>query len=260
MAATEVKEDRAARAEDDLWIDRLKKGGDIPRHVAIIMDGNGRWAKKKGLPRIFGHRQGVKVVRPIVTVTAKLGIEVLTLYAFSTENWKRPRTEISGLMKLLKEYLKKETNELKKNNVRLKTIGHTEGLTKVARRELERAQKATEECSGLVLNLALNYSGRKELTDAVKEIATGVKRGEIYVEDIDEQLISQHIYTRHFPDPDLLVRTSGEFRVSNFLLWQIAYSEIYVTETLWPDFGTREFFRAIQSYQTRERRYGDIGE
>ena len=251
-------QERTVSSVEDVRIDKIKDRGNMPRHVAIIMDGNGRWAKRKKLPRIYGHRKGVKVVRPVVTTAAKLGIDVLTLYAFSTENWSRPKREISSLMKLLREYLRKEAEELKKNNVRLQTVGHTGDLTGSSFQELLDVMDFTAQCTGLILNLALSYSGRVEIVDAVRAVARDVKAGRIDEETIDVETFSRYLYTRDYPDPDLLIRTSGEYRVSNFLLWQIAYSEIWVTETYWPDFGPGEFLDAIESFQMRERRFGGV--
>jgi undecaprenyl diphosphate synthase len=227
----------------------------LPRHVAVIMDGNGRWAADRRLPRVAGHRAGIDSVREIVEVSARLGIEVLTLYAFSKENWKRPRSEVATLMALLREYVRRELGTLLDNDIRLQTIGRVADLPPSARREIDRALDATARCAGLRFNIALSYGGRTEIADACRAIvAAGVPP-----EEIDESTIAAHLYTAGQPDPDLLIRTSGEMRVSNFLLWQIAYAEIWVTETLWPDFRRLHLFQALVDYQGRERRYGGLG-
>jgi undecaprenyl diphosphate synthase len=210
----------------------------LPRHIAIIMDGNGRWAKKKNLNRISGHIKGVDAVREIVTACRELGIKVLTLYAFSIENWRRPKDEVAALMGLLMEYLFKEREEMVQNNT------------------LRETSKKTEQCDGMILNLALSYGGRSEILHAVQGILSDFKKGKVKPEEINLQRFSQYLWTRGIPDPDLLIRTSGEFRISNFLLWQIAYTELYVTETLWPDFDRKELLKAIADYQSRERRFG----
>jgi undecaprenyl diphosphate synthase len=231
----------------------------LPQHVAIIMDGNGRWAQKRFLPRIAGHRVGLKSVHEVVEAASDIGIKVLTLYAFSTENWRRPRKEINALMGLLVKFLRKELNEMHEKNVRFRTIGRVSALPELVCRELEHAIQTTKVNSGIIVNVALNYSGRTEMVDAVRGIIEEIKDGKINPEDIDEQLISQHLYTNQVPDPDLLIRTSGELRISNFLLWQLAYAEIVVTDTFWPDFRRPEFFQAIIDYQKRERRFGAVG-
>jgi undecaprenyl diphosphate synthase len=226
----------------------------LPAHVAIIMDGNGRWAAQRHLPRVEGHRAGIDSVRDVVETSARLGIEVLTLYAFSIENWKRPRAEVSTLMMLLKRYLRSELNTLLKNNIRFRTIGRTDELAPDVQDELTMGIERTATNSGMLFNIALNYGGRAEIVDAVrKAIASGIDPGEL-----DERKFGDLLYTSGQPDPDLLIRTSGEMRVSNFLLWQIAYSEIWVTDTLWPDFRCRHLLEAILAYQKRERRYGGI--
>ena len=228
----------------------------IPRHVAIIMDGNGRWAQQRKLPRIEGHRAGAESVREVVRVCGELGIEYLTLYAFSIENWNRPKLEVKALMHLLEFYLKQEIPELNKNNVRLAAIGRLHALPDSAQKQLAKSMDALGKNTGLTLVLALSYGGRAEIVDATREIAREIKAGRLDVSDIDEKVISQHLYTRSIPDPDLLVRTSGEMRVSNFLLWQISYAEIYVTETLWPDFRRAELTKALEDYSKRHRRFG----
>jgi undecaprenyl diphosphate synthase len=226
----------------------------LPSHIAIIMDGNGRWAAQRHLPRVEGHRAGIDSVRDVVESSARLGIEVLTLYAFSIENWKRPRTEVTTLMTLLKRYLRLELSTLLRNNIRFKVIGREEELSPDVRHELEIGMRQTENNTGMLFNIALNYSGRAEIVDAAKRaIASGISP-----EDLDERRFSELLYTAGQPDPDLLIRTSGEMRVSNFLLWQIAYSEIWVTETLWPDFRCRHLLEAVVAYQKRDRRYGGI--
>ncbi len=229
----------------------------LPRHIAIIMDGNGRWAKRRRLPRIAGHRAGIGAVRQAVEACARLGVRYLTLYAFSVENWKRPHTEIKLLMRLLREYLKKEINELNRQNIRLEVIGRIQELPKPVLEDLQNALDRTRQNTGMRLILALNYGGRAELIDAVRELlAHAMQNGSITV---DESLLSEHLYTRGLPDPDLLIRTSGELRLSNFLLWQVAYAELWVTETLWPDFTQKDLFQAIIDFQKRERRYGGLG-
>jgi len=228
----------------------------LPRHIAIIMDGNGRWAKKKNLNRISGHIKGVDAVREIVTACRELGIKVLTLYAFSIENWRRPRDEVAALMGLLMEYLFKEREEMVQNNIRLSAIGRIEDLPLEVQNTLRETSKKTEQCDGMILNLALSYGGRSEILHAVQGILSDFQKGKIKPEEVNLQRFSQYLWTRGIPDPDLLIRTSGEFRISNFLLWQIAYTELYVTETLWPDFDRKELLKAIAAYQSRERRFG----
>lgn len=230
----------------------------LPRHIAVIMDGNGRWAKQRRLPRIAGHRAGIKAVRQAVEACARLGVPYLTLYAFSVENWKRPQSEVKMLMDLLREYLHKEIGELNRQNIRLGVIGRTAELPKPVQRDIDAALRDTRTNTGLVLTFALNYGARAELTDAVRELAERVKTSDGGFE-INEDTVSAHLYTRGMPDPDLLIRTSGEMRISNFLLWQIAYAEIWVTDTLWPDFSQLDVFRSILDYQKRERRYGGLG-
>ena len=228
----------------------------LPRHIAIIMDGNGRWAQKRGNNRAFGHQNGVAAVRDTVEAAAELGIGFLTLYAFSTENWMRPRTEIDALMSLLVTTINKETKTLQDNNVRLLAIGDIESLPRSVSKHLKRAIINTENNTGLSLILALSYSSRWEITNAVKQIAVKVEKGEIIPANIDSTLFEKFLNTAGFPEPELLIRTSGEYRLSNFLLWQIAYSELYFSETLWPDFRREHLYEAIISYQNRERRFG----
>ena len=233
---------------------RQVNAAQLPAHVAIIMDGNGRWASQRHLPRVEGHRAGIDSVRDVVETSARLGIEVLTLYAFSVENWKRPRTEVNMLMTLLKRYIRLELNTLLKNNIRFRVIGRVDDLSADVRQELELGIRKTEQNTGMLFNIALNYGGRTEIVDAARRaIAAGIAP-----EDLDETRFSEFLYTAGQPDPDLLIRTSGEMRVSNFLLWQIAYAEIWVTDTLWPDFRRRDLLGAILDYQKRDRRYGGI--
>jgi undecaprenyl diphosphate synthase len=232
----------------------------LPVHVAIIMDGNGRWAKKKGNQRIFGHKNGVKAVRDTVEGAGELGVQYLTLYAFSTENWNRPKQEVDALMTLLITSINSETDTLIKNNVRLLTIGDTEGLPKNVKEKLNAVIEKTANNTGLKLVLALNYSARWEIVNAVKNIITESKKAEISIEKINNEFFETYLNTKDIPDPDLLIRTSGEFRISNFLIWQIAYSELYFTDVLWPDFRRQDLYNAIIDYQKRERRFGKISE
>lgn len=250
---------KATGKDKDLQ-DKLLLLGPIPEHIAIIMDGNGRWAKKKGLPRIAGHREGVNSVRDIVEVCGQLGVKYLTLYAFSTENWKRPKEEVSLLMRLLLSAIRDEKDRLHSNGVILKTIGEISELPNAIQDELIDAIETTKNNDGLTLILALSYSGRWDLTNAVKEISKKVSEGTISVDSITEETIKNSLSTKKYPDPDLLVRTSGELRVSNFLLWQIAYSEIYITQLHWPDFKRNALYESIDSFQKRERRFGLISE
>ncbi|WP_246205953.1 isoprenyl transferase [Fulvivirga aurantia] len=224
------------------------------------MDGNGRWAKSKGAERIFGHRNAITAVREVSEASAELGVKYLTLYAFSTENWGRPKTEVMGLMKLLVSTIRGEIKTLQKNNIRLRAIGALDNLPGSCQKELSEAIEQTKNNDGLTLVLALSYSGRWEITEAVKSIAEQVKSGELEASEIDDKLFSKHLSTRDFPDPELLIRTSGEMRISNFLLWQIAYTEIYITDKLWPDFRKEDLYEAILAYQNRERRFGRISE
>src|SRR5690349_14879425 len=226
----------------------------LPAHIAVIMDGNGRWAAQRHLPRVEGHRAGIDAVRDIVESSARIGIQVLTLYAFSVENWKRPAAEVSTLMLLLKRYLRSELNTLLRNDIRFKVVGRSEDLARDVQQELRAAEEKTAANRGMLFNIALNYGGRAEIVEAARRmIAAGLRP-----EDVDESTFSTYLYTAGQPDPDLLIRTSGEMRVSNFLLWQIAYAEIWVTDTLWPDFRKRHLLDAILAYQKRERRYGGI--
>jgi undecaprenyl diphosphate synthase len=238
--------------------ERLLEYGKLPAHIAIIMDGNGRWAKKRGLPRIAGHRAGVKTVKKIVRAAGELGVKYLTLFTFSKENWRRPRSEVVSLMRLLYETTKREINELDENNVRLITTGKVEELSAKQRQVLENAKAKTADNTGLTLNLALNYGGRDEILEAVKRIAEDCREGRIEADRIDEEVFSRYLFTKGLPDPDLLVRTSGEMRLSNFLLWQTSYTELYVTEVLWPDFAEEDFYLAIWDYLNRDRRFGRV--
>ena len=250
------KENPRLGVQDDLSIMEEIDKENLPRHIAIIMDGNGRWAKKKLLNRISGHIKGINAVREVVTACRELGIKVLTLYAFSIENWKRPADEVKALMGLLTEYLQKECEEMVQNNIRLNAIGRIEDLPPDVQRTLEETKKRTEHCDGMVLNLALSYGGRSEILHAVQGVLSDLQMGRIKPEEVTIQRFSHYLWTRGMSDPDLLIRTSGEFRISNFLLWQIAYTELYVTDTLWPDFDRNELVKAISDYQSRERRFG----
>ncbi|MFN0111567.1 MAG: isoprenyl transferase [Blastocatellia bacterium] len=232
----------------------------LPRHIAVIMDGNGRWANRRFLPRVAGHRAGVEAVRSTVDTCARLGVGALTLYAFSVENWKRPPFEIEALMTFLKEYLRKELDSIHRENIRFQTIGRTDELDESVQFELRAAIQKTAKNTGMTLNVALNYGGRVELVDAFRQLMADCQREGRSPESITEADIARHLYTCDLPDPDLLIRTSGEMRVSNFLLWQIAYAEIYVTETLWPDFRRGDVFTAIVNYQKRDRRFGGLSE
>ena len=232
----------------------------LPSHIAVIMDGNGRWAQKKGAARIFGHQSAVKSVREITEGCAELGVKYLTLYAFSTENWSRPKLEIDGLMKLLVSSLRKEITTLQNNQVKLAAIGNLSNLPQVCQRELKEAIEATRNNTGLQLNLALSYSARWELIEAIKNIGEDIKTGQVDVNEIDEALFTGYLQTKDMPDPELLIRTSGEMRISNFLLWQIAYTELFITEVLWPDFRKQHLYQAILAFQSRERRFGKISE
>lgn len=230
----------------------------LPGHVAVIMDGNGRWAKRRKLSRVNGHQKGTNAVRAVVRTCRELGIPFLTLFAFSTENWGRPSEEVNALMKLFKSFLKSEEKELNENNIRVTHIGERDRLPEDVKKELDRVMNVTRENNKMVLNLAISYGARSEITKAVKEIAGDVVENKIGLEEISQELVSAYLYTRNMPDPDLLIRTSGESRISNFLLWQIAYSEIAITDTLWPDFSKEEFIQILIDYQHRERRFGKV--
>jgi undecaprenyl diphosphate synthase len=239
-------------------IDEIKKSGKCPQHVAIIMDGNGRWAGKRGLPRTDGHSAGVKAVREVVEIASEVGVKCLTMYTFSIENWNRPKDEVASLMQLLSKTTLEELDDLMKNNVRLIITGRIDGLPAVRRKVLKSAIKKTSRNSGLTLNLALNYGGRTEIIDAVRAIVRDAQKGNLSPDQIDSEKFSSYLYTADLPDPDLLIRTSGEMRLSNFLIWQTSYTEIYITETLWPDFGKADFLEAIKDYIKRDRRFGRI--
>ena len=232
----------------------------LPRHVAVIMDGNGRWAKQRGLGRVMGHQNGVNAVRNLIEATAELGIKYLTIYAFSTENWRRPKGEITALMDLMLQSIRKETETLIKNNIRLRTIGDNNRFGKNIKEKLTETINKTSVCTGLNLVVALSYSSRWEIADAAKRLAVDVKNGTVDSEHINEVKFEEYLNTAGIPDPDLLIRTSGEMRISNFLLWQMAYTELYITDTLWPDFGKEDLFKAVIDYQSRERRFGKISE
>ncbi len=242
--------------EDKNLQEELKNSGKLPKHVAIIMDGNGRWALDKNLPRLEGHRQGIESVRDIVKAASQLGVKYLTLYAFSLENWKRPVSEVTGLMKLLEIYLKQEIDELNRNNVRLFSIGKLSSLPKLVQKLLKNSIEKTKNNNGLTLTLALSYSGRWDILRAVQIISLDVRRGKISPEDINENLFSSYLQTKDLPDADLLIRTSGEMRLSNFMLWEMAYGEIYITDKFWPEFKRIDFYEAIRNYINRERRFG----
>ncbi len=231
----------------------------LPEHLAVIMDGNGRWAERRHLPRVAGHRAGVKAAREVIETCARLKLPYLTLYAFSLENWRRPQAEVDFLMRLLREYLKRELPAIHKNNIRLLIIGRSADLPDAVRKDLEHGMRLTARNTGMKLVVALNYGGRAELVDAFNALLDRVRANGLSAFHADEQTISENLYTAGLPDPDLLIRTSGEMRVSNFLLWQIAYAEIYVTETLWPDFSRARLLEALVDYQKRERRYGGLG-
>lgn len=249
-----------ATGADKQLQDQLKKNGIIPGHIAVIMDGNGRWAKKRGLPRIAGHNEGVESVRDTVEACGQLGVKYLTLYAFSTENWKRPQEEVSMLMRLLMRALRDETDKLYNNNVRVHAIGQISSLPREVQQELADAIDKTKQNTGLNLLLALSYSGRWDITNALRAIAKDVVQGTVALESIDETLIVNYLSTKGVPDPDLLIRTSGEFRISNFLVWESAYSEIYISKLFWPDFRREELYNAISDFQRRERRFGLVSE
>ncbi len=249
-----------ATGDDKRAQEQLKSSGEIPAHVAIIMDGNGRWAKSRSLPRIAGHKAGVDSVRDIVESCGQLGVRYLTLYAFSTENWKRPTDEVSVLMRLLLKYLKDEVEELNENNVRLEAIGQLNALPKRVQKQLFNSIESLHKNTGLLLNLALSYSGRSDLARAVQMLAMDIRRGKLSPEDVDESVIRSFLSTAAMPDPDLLIRTSGEKRVSNFLLWETAYSEIVFVDEYWPAFRRENLYGAIREYQQRERRFGRTSE
>lgn len=246
--------------EDRKIQEKLKQSGEIPKHVAIIMDGNGRWAKQRGKTRVFGHREGVKSVRDIVEASGQLGVKYLTLYTFSTENWKRPKSEITILMKLLIKALKDETDKLHKNDIKLIAMGDLETLPSEVLRELKDAMHKTRNNRRMTLNLAISYSGRWDIINAVKKLIFDVKSSKISERNINEKLFSEYLVTSNIPDPDMLIRTGGEFRISNFLLWQLAYTEIYIEQKFWPEFRRNDYYNAIRAFQKRERRFGMVSE
>jgi undecaprenyl diphosphate synthase len=251
---------KTEKQSDENLQENLKKSGEIPRHIAIIMDGNGRWARKRGLPRVAGHKRGVETVRDIVEACAQVGVKFLTLYTFSTENWKRPKDEVSTLMRLLLKSLKDRADELNENNIKLTTIGDVNAFPEVVQKRLYEDIERTKNNKRMTLNLALSYSGRWELLEAIKNIGRQIEQGKLNIDQINEQLVSESLTTKNIPDPDLLIRTSGEFRVSNFLLWQIAYTEFFITDVYWPDFSRKHLYEAIKDFQGRERRFGKISE
>ncbi len=258
MPAIILSSDMTPKAEI-LAAEIMSQPDRVPTHVAIIMDGNGRWAAKRNKPRTFGHEAGVKAVRDVVKAAGEIGIKYLTLYTFSSENWKRPKSEVAALMSLLSRTTRKELNELIKNDVKLVTVGRINALSSSRRKVLNDAVQKTRNNKGLVLILALNYGGRTEIIDAVKAIANSARSGILEINDINEELFSNFLYTANIPDPDLLIRTSGEMRISNFLLWQTSYTELLIIDTLWPDFGREDLFEGVLNYQKRERRFGKIG-
>ncbi len=239
-------------------LDQVRISGDIPRHVAVIMDGNGRWARQRGLPRHAGHKKGMKSVREAIEAAIEVGIEILTLFAFSTENWQRPPREISGLMALLKVYAIKERRDLQRQGVTVQVLGHLDRLDRPTREAVEKIVEETRSGDRLRLNLMISYGGREELTRAARILAARVSAGDLAPEDIDESVMADALFTRGLPDPDLLIRTSGEYRLSNFLLWQLAYTELYVTPVLWPDFSHEDLYQAVLEYQRRDRRFGRV--
>ncbi|MFP4527383.1 MAG: isoprenyl transferase [Candidatus Kapaibacterium sp.] len=243
-------------SDDKAIQDELRSFGKLPGHVAVIMDGNGRWATERGMPRINGHREGIESVRDIVKASSQIGIKYLTLYAFSIENWKRPVPEVTGLMKLLEHYLRHELDELHRNDVRLKCIGKISSLPKVIQKLLDESIERTRDNTGLTLTLALSYSGRWDIVRSVQLIALDVRRGRVSPEDISDELFSSYLQTAELPDPDFLIRTSGEMRLSNFLLWEMAYGEMYITNKFWPEFRRNDLYEALFNYQNRERRFG----
>ena len=240
-------------------LDRIRVSGDVPRHVAVIMDGNGRWARQRGLPRHLGHREGMKSVREVVEGSVDVGIQVLTLFAFSTENWRRPEQEVSALMSLLQLYARKERDELRRQGVEVHVLGELERVDRATRRAVDTIVDGTRGGSALRLNLMISYGGREEIIRSVRELARRVAAGELAPAQLDEELFSSTLFTAGLPDPDLLIRTSGEFRVSNFLLWQMAYTELFMSPVLWPDFSRHHLFEAVLDFQGRERRFGRVG-
>jgi undecaprenyl diphosphate synthase len=238
--------------------EQVVAGGNIPRHVAIIMDGNGRWAQERGKPRVFGHQHGMHAVRAVVEGCREIGCDALTLYAFSEENWRRPQSEIKVLMRLLRHYIERERDNLMENDIRLQCLGRMEKVAPAARAAMLDAIEYTSGNKSMVLNLAISYGSRSEIVDAIRSINRDIAAGRLEPDDVDEETVSEHLYTGGLPDPDLLIRTSGEMRISNFLLWQIAYTEIYITPVLWPDFSKSDLYEAVLDYQKRERRFGMV--
>lgn len=253
-----MDERRGIVAKKRINYENLIQADKLPRHIAVIMDGNGRWAHKRLLPRTMGHRAGMSTLKEIVQACSDLGIEILTVYAFSTENWKRPLEEVDYLMKLLVEFLRKEINELHQNRVRVRVLGNYNTLPLECQREIQDALQITSQNSGLLFNIAINYGARQEILDAVKNLAGQIAEGKINPEMISEQSFSSLLYTKGIPDPDLLIRTAGEMRISNFLLWQIAYTELWVTKSMWPDFTKEDLLQAVWDYQQRDRRFGGL--
>ena len=245
---------------DKEYQEKITSKGDIPNHIAIIMDGNGRWAKRNGRMRVFGHKEGVDSVRDITETCAQLGVNYLTLYAFSTENWCRPTREVNALMKILVSSLRKEARNLNKNNIKLHSIGQIERLPEICQNELNEVKEQTQDNNRLQLTLALSYSGRWDITEAMRSIGEKIENGDLTAEEINEETIDNHLATKKLPDPELMIRTSGEYRLSNFLLWQLAYAELFMTKKCWPEFRREELYDAIKSYQNRERRFGKTSE
>ncbi|MCH8271860.1 MAG: isoprenyl transferase [Candidatus Marinimicrobia bacterium] len=251
---------KEAEPHDKLLQNELKASGELPEHIAVIMDGNGRWAKSRGLPRVAGHSEGINSVKDIVEACGQLGIGHLTLYTFSLENWQRPKREVSALMKLLFRTIRRELKDLMENEVRISTLGNLDDLPSAAANEMRIAIEDTAGNKGLKLHLALSYGSRREIIGAVKKIVDAVESSELDISDLDEKIFSNFLLTNDTPDPDLLIRTSGEARISNFLLWQLAYTELYITDTLWPEFRREQLYEALSDYQRRERRYGKVSE
>ncbi|MBI5043242.1 MAG: isoprenyl transferase [Nitrospirae bacterium] len=256
----DIIKDRDIEQMDDEVLLSLIDRERLPRHIAFIMDGNGRWARERFLPRIAGHQEGIESVREIIKLSIELGIKVLTFYAFSIENWRRPEEEVNALMRLLENYLQSELKEMTENNIRFQTIGRVKELPESARRWIEKATYETRNNNKLILNMALSYGGRAEITDAAKSLVKDLKDNKISMEEVTEEFFAGYLNTNGLPDPDLMIRTSGESRISNFLLWQLAYTELHFTKTLWPDFRRREMLLALVDYQRRERRFGRTGE
>lgn len=249
--------ERFAPAQEEKLL-KAVQGGEIPVHIAIIMDGNGRWARRRGLPRHFGHKAAIDTIRNVVSWAGEVGVKILTLYAFSTENWSRPQLEVDFLMRLPVEYLETELEKLQKNNIKLQVFGEPEGLPEHTRKAVFEATQKTAGNTGLILNLAFNYGSRAEIIRAVQQVAREAARGDLMPDNIDEEQFQSHLYTVGLPDPDLMIRPSGELRISNFLLWQMAYTEFWFSSTMWPDFSRREFLQAVRDYQNRDRRFGGI--